>query len=443
MADTASAQQLAPRRQLHSKRSFGTKHAMQHPHHRGLHSPAAYDASEEDNDPTTDDAASAVGVPAPRTAPASSPVAARKLTGAARARAALLAADEDHSGTDSPTYDGDVESTTTTPGARDHPRDRTASEYGFGYESSASTSTGTEPALPTAPVSPSIPASTSLPLPLLLSGPTEPPPSAIARDAFDPAKLTPADIQAFVARAVAGTDTSRPYRINAPPADRPARIYADGVYDLFHFGHALQLRQAKLSFPPIPVSRLAGAQQAEVGGAEGSTPTIARGPLDHAPPQGTVPGVYLLVGVNSDEQCDEHKNMAVMNHAERCEAVRHCRWVDEVVPEAPWVITEEFLEKYQIDYVAHDEDPYVSAGIDDVYGYCKSQGRFLPTRRTPGVSTSELLERIVSRYRARVFDKKLRKMGHGELAAEGSDYDDSRPGSVRASRAGSPGPGPR
>ena len=56
------------------------------------------------------------------------------------------------------------------------------------------------------------------------------------------------------------------------------------------------------------------------------------------------------------------------------------------------------------------------------------------------MSTSELLERIVSRYRARVFDKKLRKMGLAELAAEGSDYDDSAPASVRASRAGSPGP---
>ena len=34
-----------------------------------------------------------------------------------------------------------------------------------------------------------------------------------------------------------------------------------------------------------------------------------------------------------------------MTHAERCESVRHCRWVDEVVPEAPWIITEEFLQK--------------------------------------------------------------------------------------------------
>lgn len=57
------------------------------------------------------------------------------------------------------------------------------------------------------------------------------------------------------------------------------------------------------------------------------------------------PGVYLLVGVNSDHQCMEHKSRTVMSHAERCESVRHCRWVDEVVPDAPWVIDQEFLEK--------------------------------------------------------------------------------------------------
>ena len=58
-----------------------------------------------------------------------------------------------------------------------------------------------------------------------------------------------------------------------------------------------------------------------------------------------IPGVYLLVGVNSDLQCAQHKSRTVMTHAERCESVRHCRWVDEVVPEAPWIITEEFLQK--------------------------------------------------------------------------------------------------
>jgi choline-phosphate cytidylyltransferase len=49
--------------------------------------------------------------------------------------------------------------------------------------------------------------------------------------------------------------------------------------------------------------------------------------------------------------------------------------VDEVVAEAPWVINESFLKKYEIDYVAHDEDAYASAGHDDVYGYVKSLGK--------------------------------------------------------------------
>jgi hypothetical protein len=59
-----------------------------------------------------------------------------------------------------------------------------------------------------------------------------------------------------------------------------------------------------------------------------------------------------------------------------------------------------------------------------------STGKFIPTRRTPGVSTSELLERIVSGYRKRDWDKKLEKIGHPELMAAGSDYDSSREGSV-------------
>ncbi|KAF8714225.1 hypothetical protein AX14_012866 [Amanita brunnescens Koide BX004] len=373
----------------HSKRSFAKWP-------KPADSPA-YDASEEDNDPLTDDG-SAVSVPVSRLNAANNT---RSLNKATRVKQHQLAANllSDSDGVDSPTYDGDIESSTTA-GADGH-------QIKTHRASSASTLS------PSATPSPVITPSKETPDPLPATRAVDPesqhlvfisqPESPVSplSSTVNPALFTPEDIQAFVKKAVTG-DPARSYKINPPPVGRPVRIYADGVYDLFHFGHALQLRQAKLSFP----------------------------------------SVYLLVGVNSDELVKEHKSHTVMSHQERLEAVQHCRWVDEVVPDAPWVIDDNFIQKYQIDYVAHDEVPYAGAGQADVYYSVKEQGRFLPTRRTPGVSTSELLERIVSGYRKRDFDSKLVKMGRSELRAEGSDFDDlslsSRNASRFASRSESP-----
>ncbi|KAI0277875.1 hypothetical protein BGY98DRAFT_977120 [Russula aff. rugulosa BPL654] len=379
------------KRVLHSKRSFG-----KHPGHK-IDSPA-YDASEEDNDPFTDDGSSALHItsslrqgastqhrgPGPSNARSSSP------TSRSRLKHTISPSMLSDDSVDSPTYDGDIESSTTVG------RDREPSPV---QSHSAMTSTLPSPArviqnLPAATdilQSPSTASSSDAeiePARVIVYSPPcmGPPAPATIHDtalAFNPSTLSPEDIQAFVRRAI-NSGLQCKYRINEPAVGRPVRVYADGVYDLFHYGHSLQLRQAKLSFP----------------------------------------NVYLLVGVSSDEQVKEHKFKCVMDHTERCESIRHCRWVDEVIPDIPWVIDATFLAKYNIDYVAHDDEPYVSAGHEDVYAFVKSLGKFIPTRRTPGISTSSLLERIVKGYRQCDFDKKLEKMGHAELMAQGSDYED-------------------
>lgn len=87
-----------------------------------------------------------------------------------------------------------------------------------------------------------------------------------------------------------------------------------------------------------------------------------------------------------------------MTGEERCEALRHCRYVDEVVRDAPWELDDEFLERHKIDFVAHDDIPYGTVDADDVYRFLKERGMFVATQRTEGVSTSDLVARIVKDY---------------------------------------------
>eukprot|EP00698_Gefionella_okellyi_P004188 TRINITY_DN13904_c0_g1_i1.p1 TRINITY_DN13904_c0_g1~~TRINITY_DN13904_c0_g1_i1.p1 ORF type:complete len:284 (+),score=41.44 TRINITY_DN13904_c0_g1_i1:99-854(+) len=140
--------------------------------------------------------------------------------------------------------------------------------------------------------------------------------------------------------------------------DRPVRVYADGIFDLFHFGHARALEQAKKVFP----------------------------------------NTYLLVGVCGDEITHRLKGKTVMTDKERCECVRHCKWADEVVEDAPWFITQEFIDKHQIDVVVHGEDACLDEHGRDVYQFVKDQGKYRTIKRTEGVSTSDLIMRVVRDY---------------------------------------------
>jgi len=170
------------------------------------------------------------------------------------------------------------------------------------------------------------------------------PPTQAACDALSTASLSSTDIQTWV-RGVLDANGRNAHD------PRTVRVYLDGVFDVLTAGHALQLRQAKLAFP----------------------------------------SVYLLVGVFPDESCRQHGHARPrFPHVERCELLRHCRWVDEIVPDAVWTLTDAFLLAKRIDYVALEEGSSVNPEFDRTrltgYDHLKKLGRVIPTKRTLGLA---------------------------------------------------------
>ena len=86
------------------------------------------------------------------------------------------------------------------------------------------------------------------------------------------------------------------------------------VADLFHYGHANFLKQARQC------------------------------------------GDHLIVGIHSDQVVGGYKRLPIMSMDERIKTVSSCRYVDEVVPEAPLVIEEEWINTHNIDIVVHGDD---------------------------------------------------------------------------------------
>eukprot|EP00934_Nitzschia_sp_Nitz4_P002938 Nitzschia sp. Nitz4//scaffold150_size53981//3589//4949//NITZ4_006668-RA/size53981-snap-gene-0.59-mRNA-1//-1//CDS//3329537044//2928//frame0 len=134
------------------------------------------------------------------------------------------------------------------------------------------------------------------------------------------------------------------------------RIFMDGAFDMMHFGHMNAFRLAKSL------------------------------------------GSHLVVGINSDVSITECKGAPLMNDEERVVMVQSCKFVDEVVPDCPYIMNKEYLDwvvdKYNIDYVVHGDDPCIVDG-KDVYATAKETGKFRTIPRTEGVSTTDIVGRML------------------------------------------------
>ena len=139
-----------------------------------------------------------------------------------------------------------------------------------------------------------------------------------------------------------------------PDVSTPARsrVYVDMVGDLFHAGHVSLLREARRH------------------------------------------GDWLVVGVLSDDTAASYKRRPIMTLAERVAVIESCRYVDEVIEDAPLQVTEEFLSVHGITTVVHGDD-LSPEGADFVYGPAAAAGKLAYVRRTRGISTTQLIQRVL------------------------------------------------
>ena len=73
---------------------------------------------------------------------------------------------------------------------------------------------------------------------------------------------------------------------------------------------------------------------------------------------------------------------------ERVEAVEACKWVDGVITDVPYEVTDAFTDelfaKHEVDYVIHGDDPCLLPDGSDAYAYPKRIGRYKEIKRTEG-----------------------------------------------------------
>ncbi|XP_017047909.1 ethanolamine-phosphate cytidylyltransferase isoform X1 [Drosophila ficusphila] len=140
---------------------------------------------------------------------------------------------------------------------------------------------------------------------------------------------------------------------NGHSKKKDVRVWCDGCYDMVHFGHANSLRQAKAL------------------------------------------GDKVIVGIHTDEEITKHKGPPVFTEEERVKMVKGIKWVDEVVLGAPYVTTLEVLDQNNCDFCVHGDDITMTAEGVDTYHLVKSANRYKEVRRTAGVSTTDLVGRML------------------------------------------------
>ena len=107
-------------------------------------------------------------------------------------------------------------------------------------------------------------------------------------------------------------------------------------------------------------------------------------------------GDWLVVGVLSDDTAASYKRRPIMTLPERVAVIEACRYVDEVVADAPLRVTAQFLAEHDIATVVHGDD-LSPEGAAFVYGPAAAEGKLTYVPRTGGISTTQVIQRVLDR----------------------------------------------
>lgn len=135
----------------------------------------------------------------------------------------------------------------------------------------------------------------------------------------------------------------------------PRRVYADVTGDLLHAGHIAFFQKARAH------------------------------------------GDYLIIGVLADKDVASYKRTPILSLKERAAVVRGCKYVDEVIEAPPLCTTKKWLEKHKIDIVVHGDDMQGEL-LSHQYGVPIQMGIFRSVPYEPGISTTDIIQRIKKRY---------------------------------------------
>ena len=150
-------------------------------------------------------------------------------------------------------------------------------------------------------------------------------------------------------------------------------VYVAGGWDMFHAGHVAMLREARKL------------------------------------------GDFLLVGIYNDGILNFHrgKNYPILNLQERTLNVLQCKYVDDVIIDPPWAITEEMIASCGISVVVRgtkDEGPTMTEEQEDAFFKgAKDKGIFRVIQSQSDLSVQEIVRRVIrdsEKLNAKILRKK-------------------------------------